>query len=144
MENSTMYTYIPETHFQTSDQSGMEASTYIPETSYETGDHVIKIENAPRLKKRLCQPSEQRLLDNSEQRICSAIEELREISASARSMEREDEFDIFGRSVAAQLRQLPLTDALSIQLKLQTILTEARIRASQNQSRQENGMTECF
>ena len=133
MENSSnVYTYIPETHFQSSEQSGLEASAYIPETSYETPETVIRIENTPRMKKRLCQTSEQRQLDSSEQRICSAIEELREISASTRTTEREDEFDIFGRSVAAQLRQLPLMDALSVQLKLQTTLTEARIRASQN------------
>lgn len=36
----------------------------------------------------------------------------------------EDLFDVFGQSVASQLKSLPLRHALATQLKLQTILTE--------------------
>ncbi|PSN42312.1 hypothetical protein C0J52_11148 [Blattella germanica] len=138
VENSSnIFTYIPEAQFQTSEQD----RTFIPETSFETCEQFIKIENNGRKKSNL-KLLDQRQLENSEQRICNAIEELREISASVRSAEKEDEFDLFGRSIAEQLRQLPLEDALSIQLKLQTVVTEARLKATKSKARLENGVSD--
>lgn len=40
----------------------------------------------------------------------------------------ESEFEIFGRSIAAQLSQIPLADALELQLKIQTLVTQERLR----------------
>lgn len=39
----------------------------------------------------------------------------------------DDEFDVFGKSVAAQLKQFSLRRALSVQSKIQSLLSEERI-----------------
>lgn len=42
-------------------------------------------------------------------------------------VQRESEFDIFGKSVAAQLNQLPIEFALEIQQEIQYIIIERRL-----------------
>lgn len=41
--------------------------------------------------------------------------------------QKEDEFDCFGKSIAVQLKKLPLTSAMKLKVKIQTLLTEERI-----------------
>lgn len=43
---------------------------------------------------------------------------------------REDEFDIYGKFIAAQLRGMELQQALRIQLEIQNLISEARISNS--------------
>lgn len=45
----------------------------------------------------------------------------------ANLVQRESEFDIFGKGVAAQLNQLPIEVALEIQQEIQYILIERRL-----------------
>lgn len=40
---------------------------------------------------------------------------------------REDEFDIYGKFIASQLRQMELQKALRLQLEIQSLVSEARI-----------------
>lgn len=40
---------------------------------------------------------------------------------------KEDEFDIYGKYIAAQLRNMDLQEALRIQLEIQSIVSAARI-----------------
>lgn len=60
---------------------------------------------------------------------------------SSKSMyeDNDDEFDIFGKSVAIQLRKLPLNQALKAQLDIQTLLINARLKA--NKGNEGNGST---
>lgn len=44
----------------------------------------------------------------------------------------DDEFEIFGRSIAAQLRRMPLYDAIMCQEKLQSVLTQSRLSSFSN------------
>ncbi|XP_044726799.1 uncharacterized protein LOC123290610 [Chrysoperla carnea] len=53
--------------------------------------------------------------------------------------DNDDEFDIFGKSVAIQLRKLPLNQALKAQLDIQTLLINARLKA--NKGNEGNGST---
>ncbi|XP_069693222.1 uncharacterized protein [Periplaneta americana] len=46
---------------------------------------------------------------------------------STNSSKNEDEFDAFGRSVAAQLKKFSLAGALKTQVKIQSLLTQERI-----------------
>lgn len=41
--------------------------------------------------------------------------------------DQPDEFEIFGRSLAAQLRRMPLYDAIVCQEKLQSVITQSRL-----------------
>lgn len=41
--------------------------------------------------------------------------------------EREDEFDIYGKFIASQLRQMDMHRALQLQLEIQSLVSEARM-----------------
>lgn len=56
------------------------------------------------------------------------MDRLEKISESV-NLPVEDEFDLFGKHIACQLRQLPLHKALHIQQQFQSMLTDARIAA---------------
>ncbi|KAM3959664.1 uncharacterized protein ACR2FA_006312 [Aphomia sociella] len=45
---------------------------------------------------------------------------------------REDEFDIYGKYIATQLRKMDLQKALRVQLEIQSIVSEARISSLSN------------
>ncbi|KAK7791321.1 hypothetical protein R5R35_000826 [Gryllus longicercus] len=49
----------------------------------------------------------------------------------------EDEFDVFGRSVACQLKQLPLREALQLQMLIQALISKHRLRWLQEQQQQQ-------
>lgn len=55
----------------------------------------------------------------------SSINKLQKISELCK--EDDDEFDYFGKSIAVQLRKMPLARALVCQQKLQAVLTEERL-----------------
>lgn len=46
---------------------------------------------------------------------------------------KHTEFDAFGWSVAAQLKSLPLIDALELQLQIQQLITEERLKRIRNE-----------
>ncbi|XP_060806888.1 uncharacterized protein LOC106129784 [Amyelois transitella] len=63
-----------------------------------------------------------------EEPITYALDRLQNISSAINAPPNYDEFHYFAQNVAAQLRTLPLYDALDVQHEIQTILTAARRR----------------
>jgi len=59
------------------------------------------------------------------QDVNRAIEKLRKISDDCKT--QEDEFDFFGKSLAVQLKKMPLQRALICQQKLQQVMMDGRI-----------------
>lgn len=59
------------------------------------------------------------------QEVNNAIEKLRKISDDCKT--QEDEFDFFGKSLAVQLKKMPLQRALICQQKLQQVMMEERM-----------------
>ena len=57
--------------------------------------------------------------------MCSAIEKLRKISDDCKT--QEDEFDFFGKSLAVQLKKMPLQQAVICQQKLQQVMVDERL-----------------
>lgn len=57
--------------------------------------------------------------------IDKAIKELKTISEQAK-VQTEDEFDLFCKSLAVQLKKMPLNRALICQEKLQSVMTQER------------------
>jgi hypothetical protein len=39
-------------------------------------------------------------------------------------VKEENEFDVYGRSIASQLKKLPLQDALELQIQIQTVIAQ--------------------
>lgn len=60
--------------------------------------------------------------------IDSTVDKLERIAAIASAPKVENAFEVFGKSVAVQLNQLPKRQALASQLKIQTILTEELLK----------------
>lgn len=63
-----------------------------------------------------------------EEPINDALNRLENISSAINTHTEYDEFHYFGLNLAAQLRSLPLYDALDVQTQIQNILTTARRR----------------
>ncbi|XP_046145931.1 uncharacterized protein LOC123989255, partial [Osmia bicornis bicornis] len=59
--------------------------------------------------------------------LSSALHRLEAILVNAIATSKNTEFDIFGQSVAAQLNNMPLEDALQLQLEIQQLITRKRI-----------------
>ncbi|PZC71918.1 hypothetical protein B5X24_HaOG212259 [Helicoverpa armigera] len=51
----------------------------------------------------------------------------RKYSSDSQSCTKEDEFDIYGKYIASQLRKMDLHKALRLQLEIQNLVSEARI-----------------
>lgn len=60
--------------------------------------------------------------------INQAVKELKDLKNEI-NYENENEFDIFGKHVAAQLKKLPLEQALIAQDRIQSFLTQSRLQA---------------
>ncbi|XP_034174686.2 uncharacterized protein LOC117601680 [Osmia lignaria lignaria] len=65
--------------------------------------------------------------ETGEKFLSSALHRLETISANAIATSKKTEFDIFGQSVAAQLNNMTLEDALQLQLEIQQLITRKRI-----------------
>lgn len=52
---------------------------------------------------------------------------MQDIAEIAAGGEKEDQYDTFGRYVASQLRELPLREFISVQNKIQNLITAARL-----------------
>lgn len=63
-----------------------------------------------------------------EEPMNDALNRLENISSAINTQTEYDEFHYFGLNLAAQLRSLPLYDALDVQTQFQNILTTARRR----------------
>lgn len=68
--------------------------------------------------------------------IDTRVDRLEKIAAIASAPKVENPFEVFGKSVAVQLNQLPKRQALASQLKIQTILTEELLK--HEESRESN------
>lgn len=51
----------------------------------------------------------------------------KQIYRTISNSEREDEFDIYGKFIASQLRQIDIHRALQLQLQIQSLVSEARM-----------------
>lgn len=65
---------------------------------------------------------------NNIQAIEKAIDKLDNIATNNNKNNDEDEFAIFGKSVAIQLRQLPLERALHLEEQIQSLIRQERLR----------------
>ncbi|GBP63007.1 hypothetical protein EVAR_43755_1 [Eumeta japonica] len=68
----------------------------------------------------------------------SLIDELKTFVDETKGRKENDEFDIFGKHVAVQLRSLPLEEALIVQKKIQSVITHSRINSLKGQPRNSN------
>lgn len=57
----------------------------------------------------------------------SNIQNIRQEHQNQVITDQPDEFEMFGRSIAAQLRRMPLYDAIICQEKLQSVITQSRL-----------------
>lgn len=74
-------------------------------------------------------PARRKRRSIQEEPLTSALNRLENISSSINNKQPEyDEFHFFGQNIAAQLRALPLFEALNVQTQIHTLLTEARRR----------------
>lgn len=72
--------------------------------------------------------------DNNISAISAAIDKLDKVTAHSCKHADEDEFDIFARFVAVQLRQMPLYNALLCQEHIQTVIRQQRLQLLSDQS----------
>ncbi|XP_030762475.1 uncharacterized protein LOC115887245 [Sitophilus oryzae] len=69
-------------------------------------------------------------VSDNKQLVTEDLAPEREFQTTAKRFRKDteqSEFDIFGQSVASQLKSLPLKEALELQLELQQIITEKRL-----------------
>jgi hypothetical protein len=59
--------------------------------------------------------------------VSSCIKDLQDLATSVKSVDPQDEFDIFGQSVSVQLKKLPLQQAIAAQGEIQNLLTRYRL-----------------
>lgn len=83
----------------------------------------------PRAKVLVMQPNKNR----KPTRFESAVEKLHSI-AQLTDSDTEDEYDKFGQHIASQLRQLPLRSFIVLQSKFQTLITQERLAALNDNS----------
>lgn len=83
----------------------------------------------PRAKVFVMQPNKNR----KPTRFESAVEKLHSI-AQLTDSDTEDEYDKFGQHIASQLRQLPLRSFIVLQSKFQTLITQERLAALNDNS----------
>lgn len=85
----------------------------------------LKTQPQQKLKKKFASNLKQKLkTQRPVTNIESTVSRLENIAAIASASKVESPFDVFGKSVAAQLKLLPRRHAIATQLKIQTILTE--------------------
>lgn len=75
-------------------------------------------------------PKRKKLTKTKVKEVAACIQELQSLANTmqdADHSEKDDEFHIFGQSVAVQLKKLPLDQAISCQNELQGILTRYRL-----------------
>jgi hypothetical protein len=76
--------------------------------------------------------------DNTSGAVHQAITSLKEVAAANNAANDEDEFSEYAMHVAAQLRKLPLVNALRLQEKIQNLITEERISCVTGADNSEN------
>lgn len=54
------------------------------------------------------------------------------LDSNSETKTKEDEFDIYGKFIASQLRKMELESALRMQLKIHSLMSEARITDMSN------------
>ncbi|XP_068618130.1 uncharacterized protein [Battus philenor] len=94
-------------------QVGNECKMPTPEDSICVKDEKDCLPSCMKKKKSCFEPP-----DCSTDSVCST---------SADSVACEDEFDVYGKYIASQLRQMELNKALRLQLEIQNLVSEARI-----------------
>lgn len=80
-------------------------------------------------------PIKKRRLGSKVKQISSVVQDLKQISETiVREPEIENEYVIFGRSVAAQLMKLAPRFAIQAQQRIQSVLTEFKLQDLQSSS----------
>lgn len=67
--------------------------------------------------------------------MSAAVKELRELNETINQSQIDDEYDLFSKHVAAQLRKLSIEENLTAQQQIQNILTNCRLRDIRKNSR---------
>lgn len=78
---------------------------------------------APQSRKRKIVPNESNITA-----INAAIDKLDKVAVQGNKTNIEDEFDIFGKFIAIQLRQMPVDAALMCQESIQTVIRQKRLQ----------------
>ncbi|XP_044737765.1 THAP domain-containing protein 5 isoform X2 [Chrysoperla carnea] len=74
--------------------------------------------------------------DNLKKKVYDVVETIIQVCQNNTDNTSDDEFDIFGKSVAAQLKSLPLDKALKLQMQLQEQISLFKIRVLQQEATQ--------
>lgn len=80
--------------------------------------------------------SKKRLKRSGDDASFAAINKLQKICDTAKESLKEDEFDIFGRHVASQLRNIDIVRAIEVQTEINSLLSKARIQDIKDKQRQ--------
>lgn len=130
-----------DTH-ETPEDRGFPASASITTINADTQEEIIHVENtesANRSTPKQSKPTNMFRAPPSRKRkivhdITTAIDKLDKVVQSNNKNETENEFDIFGKHVAVQLKQMPLYDAIICQEQIQTVLRQKRLELIMKQS----------
>ncbi|KAI4455587.1 hypothetical protein MML48_9g00001466 [Holotrichia oblita] len=112
---------IPNDQSQTQEvqQPNQYSQDEVQETAQNDNFHAPRVQptpKRPKVSKRL-------------KEVASCVNELKSLAGSLQLAEQpEDEFAIFGQSVAAQLKKMPLGEAICAQEEIQALLTRYRLR----------------
>ncbi|XP_071454196.1 uncharacterized protein [Hetaerina americana] len=107
------------------DQEGnkeLQQSDYVPRISSVVHPEAKEMFKESEVKESAKVVNKRKYHDDS---VYRAIKALKAISRS--TLLEEHEFDTFGKSIAAQLKQLPLQQALELQSKFQVMIVESRL-----------------
>lgn len=106
--------------------SSFESQSSFPvQTDYRSAISQLQTQPQQKFKKKFTSNLKQKLkTQRPVTNIESTVSRLENIAAIASASKVESPFDVFGKSVAAQLKLLPRRHAIAAQLKIQTILTE--------------------
>jgi hypothetical protein len=72
-------------------------------------------------------PKRSKIVRTKLKEVSSCIKDLQDLATSVKSVDSQDEFDIFGQSWSVQLKKLPLQQAIAAQGEIQNLLTRYRL-----------------
>jgi hypothetical protein len=111
-----------EGNLQAASPSHSQLSTPTEPAEVQSDRKSVK-RNLPNLPSQTLQCKKKRVVHGSQTVSSSGSN----FSQSLNSSKNDDEFDAFGKSVAAQLKKFSLAGALKTQVKIQSLLTQERI-----------------
>lgn len=106
----------------------MEEETLDPFPDDEEYTLILKTEprDVPHINENRYQNKKKKMKHRRPSTDCSDRTFLESIDSSTENA-KEDEFDIYGKYIASQLRKMDLQKALRVQLEIQSLVSEARL-----------------